>query len=214
MRRIVRSARLSRLIADATMLSVHDKSPLTTATTLTSWARAIRKSLDAAGVDSAALFAEAGLDIAALGDALFAFLGISLGAFRIAGGILLFLLAVDMLLAKPSRQRTTPEETEEGTHKPDVSVFPLGIPMLAGPGSITVVMMSRATATTLLEHVMVFVGIAAVAVICWLVLRAAGRIERRLGQTGMNVLHRVFGLLLAAIAAQFVVDGIRDSFRM
>ncbi len=69
MRRIVRSARLSRLIADATMLSVHDKSPLTTATTLTSWARAIRKSLDAAGVDSAALFAEAGLDIAALGDA-------------------------------------------------------------------------------------------------------------------------------------------------
>jgi multiple antibiotic resistance protein len=149
---------------------------------------------------------------AALGDALFAFLGISLGAFRIAGGILLFLLAVDMLLAKPSRQRTTPEETEEGTHKPDVSVFPLGIPMLAGPGSITVVMMSRATATTLLDHVMVFVGIAAVAVICWLVLRAAGRIERRLGQTGMNVLHRVFGLLLAAIAAQFVVDGVRDAF--
>ena len=161
----------------------------------------------------AALVAGTALTVfAAMGDALFSFLGISLGAFRIAGGILLFLLAVDMLLAKPSRQRTTPEETEEGTHKPDVSVFPLGIPMLAGPGSITVVMMSRATATTLLEHVMVFVGIVAVAVVCWLVLRAAGRIEQRLGQTGMNVLHRVFGLLLAAIAAQFVVDGVRDAF--
>lgn len=151
---------------------------------------------------------------AAMGDALFSFLGISLGAFRIAGGILLFLLAVDMLLAKPSRQRTTPEETEEGTHKPDVSVFPLGIPMLAGPGSITVVMMSRATATSFAEHVMVFAGIAAVALISFIVLQAAGRIELRLGQTGMNVMHRVFGLLLAAIAAQFVVDGVRDAFQL
>lgn len=149
---------------------------------------------------------------AAVGDAIFLFLGISLGAFRIAGGVLLFLLAVDMLLAKASRQRTTPEETAEGTHKPDVSVFPLAIPMLAGPGSITVVMMSRATATTLVETAMVFVAIAVVAVVSWLVLREAGRIERRLGQTGMNVLHRVFGLLLAAIAAQFVVDGVRDAF--
>ena len=84
--------------------------------------------------------------------------------------------------------------------------------MLAGPGSITVVMMSRATATTLVETAMVFVAIAVVAVVSWLVLREAGRIERRLGQTGMNVLHRVFGLLLAAIAAQFVVDGVRDAF--
>lgn len=168
-----------------------------------------RMAARAAGVAGIAL-----ATFAALGDALFAFLGISLAAFRIAGGVLLFLLAVDMLMARASRQRTTPEETEEGAHKPDVSVFPLGIPMLAGPGSITVVMMSRATATNLFEHVMVFVGIVAVAVIAWMVLRAAGRIEKRLGQTGMNVMHRVFGLLLAAIAAQFVVDGVRDAFKL
>jgi multiple antibiotic resistance protein len=149
---------------------------------------------------------------AAFGDALFGLLGISIPAFRIAGGVLLFLLAVDMLRATPSRQRTTPEETEEGVHKPDVSVFPLGIPMLAGPGSITVVMMSRTSAATPVERALVFASIAAVAVVSFVVLAVGGQIAHRLGQTGMNVLHRVFGLLLAAIAAQFVVDGVRDAF--
>jgi multiple antibiotic resistance protein len=149
---------------------------------------------------------------AALGDWIFAVLGISLPAFRIAGGILLFLVAVEMLLAKPSRQRTTPEETEEGVHKPDVSVFPVGIPMLAGPGSITVVMMARATARTPLEHAAVFLSIAAVALLSFVVLAVGGGIAARLGRTGMNVLHRVLGLMLAAIAAQFVVDGVRAAF--
>jgi multiple antibiotic resistance protein len=149
---------------------------------------------------------------AAAGDALFSLLGISLPAFRIAGGVLLFLLSVDMLLAKPSRQRTTPEETEEGVHKPDVSVFPLGIPMLAGPGSITVVMMARASAGSSLERWLVFGSIVGVALVSFVVLAVGGQIAQRLGQTGMNVMHRVLGLLLAAIAAQFVVDGVRDAF--
>ncbi len=149
---------------------------------------------------------------AAVGDALFALLGISIPAFRIAGGILLFLLAVDMLMAQPSRHRTTPEETAEGVHKPDVSVFPLGIPMLAGPGSITVVMMARTSAETSLARAWVFASILAVAAVSFVVLAVGGQIADRLGQTGMNVMHRVFGLLLAAIAAQFVVDGIRDAF--
>lgn len=161
----------------------------------------------------AAIVAGATLAVfAALGDLLFAAVGISLAAFRIAGGILLFLVAVEMLLARPSRQRATPEETEEGVHKPDVSVFPVGIPMLAGPGSITVVMMSRATATTALETAAVFASIAAVAGLSFVVLAVGGRIAARLGKTGMNVLHRVLGLLLAAIAAQFVVDGVRAAF--
>jgi multiple antibiotic resistance protein len=151
---------------------------------------------------------------AILGDGLFAFLGISIGAFRIAGGVLLFLLAVDMLRAKPSRQRTTPEETAEGVHKPDVSVFPLGIPMLAGPGSITVVMMERAAAGGLVAHAAVFVAIALVAAVSFAALATATRIERALGRTGMNVLHRVLGLLLAAIAAQLVVDGVVDAFAL
>jgi multiple antibiotic resistance protein len=149
---------------------------------------------------------------AAVGDALFDVLGISIPAFRIAGGILLFLIAVEMLMARPSRQRTTPEETEEGVQKPDVSVFPLGIPMLAGPGSITVVMMARTTAQTTLDRALVFASIAVVAAVSFVVLAVGGRVAQRLGQTGMNVLHRVLGLLLAAIAAQFVVDGVRDAF--
>jgi len=149
---------------------------------------------------------------ATMGDALFAFLGISLGAFRIAGGLLLFLLSVDMLLAKPSRQRTTPEETEEGVQKPDVSVFPLGIPMLAGPGAITVVMMLMGDAHDVFARGTVYVSIAVVVVVTYGTLRFAGRIEKRLGQVGMNVMHRVLGLLLAAIAAQFVVDGVKAAF--
>jgi len=149
---------------------------------------------------------------AAAGDLLFALLGISIPAFRIAGGVLLFLLAVDMLMAQPSRQRTTPEETAEGVHKPDVSVFPLGIPMLAGPGSITVVIMARTSAATSLERAAVFASILVVALVSFVVLAVGGQLAHRLGQTGMNVLHRVFGLLLAAIAAQFVVDGVREAF--
>jgi multiple antibiotic resistance protein len=149
---------------------------------------------------------------AALGDRIFAAVGISLPAFRIAGGILLFLVAVDMLLAQATRQRMTPEEAEEGVHKPDVSVFPVGIPMLAGPGSITVVMMAEASAQAPLQHVAVFASIVAVALLSFVVLAVGGQIAARLGRTGMNVLHRVLGLLLAAIAAQFVVDGVRAAF--
>jgi multiple antibiotic resistance protein len=149
---------------------------------------------------------------AAVGESLFVFLGISLGAFRIAGGLLLFLLAVDMLLAKPSRQRSTPEEAQEGVQKPDVSVFPLGIPMLAGPGAITAVMMLRGNARSVVEHATIFGAITAVSLLTFIILSQAARIELRLGQTGMNVMHRVLGLLLAAIAAQFVVDGVKAAF--
>lgn len=148
---------------------------------------------------------------AAAGGVLFTHLGISLGAFKVAGGLLLFLLAVDMVRAEPTRQRTTPEETREGVEMQDVSVFPLGIPIMAGPGAIATVMVLIARADTLSKRAIVFAAIAFTCLVAWLLLSGADRIQRTLGKTGMNVLHRIMGLILAATAMQFVIDGIRDT---
>jgi multiple antibiotic resistance protein len=144
---------------------------------------------------------------AALGSVIFRVLGISLGAFRIAGGILLFLLSVDMLRAQPSRQRTTPEEEAEGVGRADVSIFPLAIPMLAGPGATSTVMVLISRAHRVWQYAVVFAAIALTAVASYGLLRSAVRVEKRLGQTGMNVVQRVMGLILAATAVQFVVEG-------
>ena len=145
---------------------------------------------------------------AALGGLIFKLLGISLGAFRIAGGLLLFLLAVDMLRAQRSRQRTSPEEEIEGVDKPDISLFPLAIPMLAGPGSISTVMVLVSRVEHYWHYGVILLAIALTAIGVYYVLRGALVIERRLGQTGLNVLQRVMGLILAAVAVQFVVEGI------
>jgi multiple antibiotic resistance protein len=150
------------------------------------------------------------LVFALVGPYVLRFFNISLGAFRIAGGVLLFLLAVDMLRAQPSRQRTTPEEQAEGVDKPDISVFPLAIPMLSGPGSFATVMVLMASARSYEERALVLGAIALTGLFTFVILIGATVAERRLGRTGMNVLHRVMGLLLAAIAVQFVVDGARD----
>jgi multiple antibiotic resistance protein len=147
---------------------------------------------------------------AASGEYILRFFGISIGSFRIAGGVLLLLLSIDMLRAQPSRQRTTPEEEAEGLEKPDVSVFPLAIPMLSGPGAFATVMMLMTRAHTIAQRGMVMIAIAANGALVFGVLLGATYAERRLGKTGMNVLQRVMGLLLAAIAVQFVVDGARD----
>lgn len=144
-----------------------------------------------------------------LGPQLLRVLGISMSAFRVAGGILLFLLAVDMIRAQRSRARTSPEEEAEGVQKSDVSIFPLAIPMLAGPGASSTVMMLASRGTELIHHVLLFGALLINAVICYYMLRSASWIGRTLGKTGMNVIERVLGLLLAATAVQFVLEGVR-----
>lgn len=155
----------------------------------------------------------AGLVLAAFGafgGVVFRLLGISLGAFRIAGGLLLFLLAIDMLRARRSRQRTSPEEEAEGVERPDVSIFPLAIPMLAGPGATSTVMVLVSRAASAWEDLVVFAAVAITTAVTYLLLRSAAFVERRLGRTGMNVLQRVMGLILAATAVQFVVEGVAN----
>lgn len=147
---------------------------------------------------------------AAAGTLIFRFFGITLGAFKIAGGVLLFLVALDMMQARQSRTRSTPEEEKEGIAKADVAIIPLAIPLLSGPGSIATVMVLMSRHTGLLYTIPVFASILVTAIITWLMLRGAEWIERRLSKTFMNVVMRIMGLILAAISVEFVIAGIKD----
>ncbi len=145
----------------------------------------------------------------ALGGAwLLGHLGISLGAFRVAGGVLLFKLAVDMVLAQ--HERETEEEEAEARVRTDISVFPLAIPLIAGPGALASVMILAGESDRVPNGLAIVLGTtAAVLVMCYAALRTAAGLARLLGQTGVNVVTRVLGVLLAALAVQYVADGVR-----
>ena len=134
-------------------------------------------------------------------------LGISLHAFRIAGGILLFKIAIDMVFAQ--RERETEEEQNEAQERNDISVFPLGIPLLAGPGAMASVMILAGEGRMAHElGLFVVLGcVLAVLILSWFALYLAGALSRVLGQTGINVITRILGVLLAALAVQYVADG-------
>jgi multiple antibiotic resistance protein len=146
---------------------------------------------------------------ALLGGAIFKMFGITIHAFRIAGGLILFGIGLDMLQAKKSRVRATAEEVQEGMEKQDVGVTPLGIPMIVGPGSITTVMVLMGNASGTWQVLVVIGSVFAILGFTYAVLGQAPRILRVIGSTGINVMTRIMGLLVAVIAVQFVVDGIR-----
>jgi MarC family membrane protein len=144
------------------------------------------------------------------GSALLGGLGIGLPAFRIAGGVLLFLLAIDMVFARQSGGRAlTPQESREVDPSHDISVFPLAIPLIAGPGALTtmVLLMGRAGGDLLARSAVVAVLVIVLAITLVFLLMAP-RIVRLLGSTGVNVVSRVLGVLLAAVAVQLVLDGV------
>jgi multiple antibiotic resistance protein len=149
-----------------------------------------------------------------LGALLFRLLGISIPAFKLAGGVLLLLIAIDMLRTTPSPARITPPEVEAGAKKDDVAIVPLAMPLLAGPGSIAtvIVLMGRVQPKQWWNGLPVLVAVAAVAGATYLTLASASRVERVLSRTGMNILERVAGMLLAAIALQFMIDGAGEAF--
>jgi multiple antibiotic resistance protein len=143
-----------------------------------------------------------------LGSFILRFFGITTYAFQIAGGIIFFGIGWDMLHARRSRVRTTEEEESEGAAREDIGIIPLGLPSLAGPGTITTVIALDSQADTLGERASIYVAIVAVCLIAWVVLAAAPVVTRKLGQTGMNVFTRIMGLLVMVIGAQFVINGV------
>jgi multiple antibiotic resistance protein len=147
----------------------------------------------------------------AIGGALiFQLFGITLSAFRIAGGLILWLVAMDMLRAQRTTQESTPELVE-GETKEDTAITPLAMPMLAGPGAISTVMVLAAQARTMPRKAIVYASIVVTALASWLVLRLAERLIERIGQTGIRVMTRIMGLLLAALAVQFVIGGAQEA---
>jgi len=147
------------------------------------------------------------LSFAIVGGPLLAYLGISVFALRIAGGILLFRIAVDMVFAQFRRE--TPEEEAEARAKEDISVFPLAIPLISGPGALASVLILGAESQGDPRLFALVLGAAAVVLlVAYLFLRGSTRLARLLGQTGINVVTRVLGLILAALAVQYVADGL------
>lgn len=144
-----------------------------------------------------------------LGEAVLGFIGISMDAFRIAGGILLFLTALDMLFQK--RQARREDNAAEGLeeHHDDPSVFPLALPLIVGPGAITTIILLAGQAQGAADFGAIAGVIAVVLIIVFLAFLSSNTIERALGKTGLNILTRVLGMLLAALAVQFILDGLR-----
>ena len=146
-----------------------------------------------------------------VGDALLRALGIGVPAFQIAGGVLLFLLAVDMLFARHSGLRSTTErEQREAEHRKDISVFPLAIPLIAGPGALTTVLLmvgEQGDNPAVIGATLVVVILVLAIALGSLLL--SGRLLRLIGETGANVISRVLGVVLAALAAQYILDGLQ-----
>ncbi|MDF1764507.1 MAG: MarC family protein [Oleibacter sp.] len=152
------------------------------------------------------------LSFALTGQLLLTAMGISFAALRTAGGIILLLIGIEMVFARSSGGTTTTEqENEEALSRQDVSVFPMALPLIAGPGSMGAVMLMMAQAQGLAQQATVIGCIFVIMAITLVCLLAAARIGSRLGVTGMQVITRVMGVLLSALAVQFIFDGIVES---
>lgn len=145
---------------------------------------------------------------AALGPAIFKVLGITLGAFQVAGGLVLLLSSLDMLRAKRSPLNETEEETQEGISKDDVAVTPLAVPMLAGPGAISTSIVLAGKAATWVHTMVFYACIAGVTLATYFILHFVASGARRISPTFLNVATRLMGLLLAAVGVQFILTAL------
>lgn len=147
-----------------------------------------------------------------LGNRIFQFFGITLDAFRIAGGLILLKIGLDMVEAKSLRTRHTPEEDQEGLAREDVAIIPLAMPMLSGPGAISTVIVLTTQATSAGMMGALTAAIGANAVLVYLILRSSARIVALFKEIGMRILTRTLGIILASIATQFILTGIQHYF--
>jgi multiple antibiotic resistance protein len=161
-------------------------------------------------VDQAALIAALVILVVGLaGKPVLDALGITLPAFTIAGGVLLFLIAVDMLFGRKTGTKQTAEEARDAAESVNPAVFPLAVPMIAGPGTIATVLVLVTLAAGDREKLLVVAAAYASAMLAtWVCMRAASRILRLIGKTGVHVITRLFGILLSALAVQFVINGL------
>ena len=149
---------------------------------------------------------------AVIGNALFSVLGITIAAFQMAGGLLLLLVSLDNLRAKRSGVQETEEEKAAGAEKADVSITPLAIPMLSGPGAITTAILLESRAKTMVYNGILFLLFILVGLACYIIFRVAIKKASRINPIIMNITTRLMGLMLAATAVQFIIDGVKKAF--
>lgn len=153
---------------------------------------------------------------ALIGEWIFKFFGSSVDAFAIAGGILLFKMAMEMLSGKLSTVKISKEETEEFSEEvitlEEVAIIPLAIPLISGPGAITTVMLYMAKSDQIPEKATVIASIVAIGLTVWLILCSSNRIQRKLGRVGIKVMTRMMGLILTSMAVQMIINGIKGAF--
>jgi multiple antibiotic resistance protein len=153
------------------------------------------------------------LGVAALiGTQMLRFFGISIPSFLIAGGILLLLMAISMLQARESGIRQTPDEAAEASEKDAVAVVPLAIPLLAGPGAISTMIIATHQSQSFVHHLLLLIPAVLIAIAVWSTFSAATRISEQLGTTGMNIITRVMGLIIAAIGVEYIYRGLIELF--
>jgi len=145
---------------------------------------------------------------------LFNIFGITINSFRVAGGLLLLLMSINMLQAKRSPVRTTSAEVNEGIEKEDVSVFPLAIPMISGPGTLSTVVLLAGEATTVAHWAILFVSLLVSVVLMFLILKLSDRVYTLLGTTGLNIMTRIMGLILASMSVEFIMAGVKGYFKI
>jgi multiple antibiotic resistance protein len=147
---------------------------------------------------------------AVTGLSVFRVFGITLPAFRIAGGIMLFSFGLSQL--SQTRQRVTKSEQEESLEKEDISVFPLATPLLAGPGAISTIVLFSSEAQTSFRHFLIILALTLVLAVTYYLLYLAPYIYRVLGKTGLNLITRIMGIILCSIAVQFIIEGLKQAF--
>ena len=148
----------------------------------------------------------------AVGEQILEFFGISINSFRVGGGILILLVSVSMLHARTSGTAQTTDEARETAEKESIAVVPLAIPLLAGPGAISTVILDAHKGSGLLHYGIVALSILALTAMLWFTLRLSPYIARHISVTGINVFTRIMGLILAAIAVEFIANGLKGLF--
>ncbi len=145
---------------------------------------------------------------AIMGDLIFKFYGITIYAFMIAGGILFLRNSFDMIDSKISRESSTPLETEEAIQKEDISITPIGIPLIAGPGAITSIMILSSQTSSYIDKCIVHINILITLIITYIILLLGKKISKKIGTTGIRIIQRIMGLILLVISIQFIINGI------
>tara|TARA_B100001250_G_scaffold196237_1_gene168575 strand:- start:50 stop:691 length:642 start_codon:yes stop_codon:yes gene_type:complete len=145
---------------------------------------------------------------ALMGDLIFKFYGITIYAFMIGGGILFLRNSFDMIDSKVSREASTPLETKEAIKKEDISITPIGIPLIAGPGAITSVMLLSSQTNTFIDKCIVHINIIITLLLTYIILLLGKKISKKIGTTGIRIIQRIMGLILLVISIQFIINGI------